>query len=182
MNKKLTLAIILLNFVSVYSVTFNMQIEDELCVDIYQAEYDKLAVQKMMKDCYQIADDITLTAEQRERLQALQSFQQDQDFVVDLVLLYENKVVGCCCYDTDTEKLDGHLYMIMIDKAYRRKGFAEKFLLKLMDLHKFVGMKTMSLCAHSVTNSAAIKLYEKIGFEKVGVDLQTGLQIFSKIL
>jgi predicted GNAT family acetyltransferase len=40
----------------------------------------------------------------------------------------------------------------------------------------------MSLKVHDIANSAAKKLYEKLGFKKIGKDLESGMIDFKKVL
>ncbi|MGZ6254500.1 MAG: GNAT family N-acetyltransferase [Candidatus Chromulinivorax sp.] len=186
--KNIALFVVLFSSLSSYSQNFSLKIDDELWIDRYQQDHNKQSVKQMLKDFYQIADDIQLSVEQKNQYENLENKtkkleDQFDDFDVDVVLLYKGKIIGACCYDADEASKDAQLYMIMIDKNYRKQGFAEKFLLKIMDLHKFFGMKTMSLSAHPITNSAAIKLYKKVGFKKLGMNSNNqSLEEFKKNL
>ena len=101
---------------------------------------------------------------------------------VDLVLMRKDKIVGFAFFDMDLISLDEHIYMICIDKDYRRQGLEKQFLLKIMEKHKESGMKMISLKVHEAANSASKKLYAKLGFKEVGKDIESGLTNLKKAL
>ena len=84
------------------------------------------------------------------------------------VIYYEQKAIGLAALsDIDYENKITDWGFYIADKTLRGKGLGEKSLKKLMNIvfdeMKFKTMKTMVLD----NNPVAMKLYEKLGFEKV---------------
>lgn len=66
---------------------------------------------------------------------------------------------------------EAHVTNIAIIAGYRRQGLGERLLLELMDLAKQLGAGSMTLEVRP-SNTAAQKLYRKLGFEKRGIRRQ----------
>lgn len=83
---------------------------------------------------------------------------------------FENKeLVGFICidkhwYSKRERKTLGAIHELVVAKAYRRKGIATKLVNRALELFKENGLDSIELWA-GVNNLAAIKLYEKLGFE-----------------
>ena len=78
----------------------------------------------------------------------------------------------------DTKK--AHALHIFIDPEYRQQGLAKKMVRQLESLGRSKKMKVMTLRVMP-KNKPAIKLYEKLGFEKTGSSKRKSL-LFEKIL
>lgn len=63
---------------------------------------------------------------------------------------------------------EGDITNIAIDKKYQGKGYAKELLNYMFELANSRGIKEFTLEVR-VSNMNAIKLYEKLGFENVGV-------------
>lgn len=63
---------------------------------------------------------------------------------------------------------EGHITNIAVHKDFRRRGIAQKILDNLFEYAKENGIVSMTLEVR-VSNSSAISLYEKNGFESCGV-------------
>ncbi len=92
----------------------------------------------------------------------------------------------CCDYavyvvarDTDEDSMvacagirnmcgDGDITNVLVDKAYREHGIAEHLLRYLMQEGEKIGVRNFTLEVR-ITNTPAIKLYEKLGFVSEGV-------------
>ena len=57
---------------------------------------------------------------------------------------------------------------IVVRKSYRQQGVGQKMLEELIKLTKETGLETLNLEVNAA-NLPAIHLYEKNGFEKVGI-------------
>ena len=73
-----------------------------------------------------------------------------------------------------------HALHIFIDPEYRQQGLATKMVRQLESLGRSKKMKVMTLRVMP-KNKPAIKLYEKLGFEKTGSSKRKSL-LFEKIL
>ena len=73
-----------------------------------------------------------------------------------------------------------HALHIFIDPEYRQQGLAKKMVRQLESLGRSKKMKVMTLRVMP-KNKPAIKLYEKLGFEKTGSSKRKSL-LFEKIL
>jgi len=180
MYKKSLIALSLINFVCI--MPFSPDIDDKTSVAQYKDAY-KAKIKKICKSLYQLDDDLAKKHGHinDELLSSL--LEEDEELLpIDLVLLHKNEVIGFCSFDSNEFNLDGHIYMIAIDKNYRRQGFGEKFLLKILEIHKEIGMKTISLRCHEVGNSAGRKLYKKLGFEEISFSSDSGIIDFKKVL
>jgi ribosomal-protein-alanine acetyltransferase len=61
----------------------------------------------------------------------------------------------------------GHVLTLDIEPSYRRKGVAQKLLLEIEDIFKERGIKKCRLEVRE-DNVAALNLYQKLGYKKVG--------------
>ncbi len=177
MYKKLLILISVVNFS--FIMPFNTVIDKTTYVASYKNKY-KPRIKEIFKDAYQLDDD--LAKRYGSRLDLSSFFENEELPPIDLVLLHNDTIIGFSSFEMNRSTLDGHIYMIGIDKSYRRQGLGEKFLLKIIEKNKESGMKTISLKAHDIANSAAIKLYEKLGFEKISTHPESGLSDFKKVL
>lgn len=62
---------------------------------------------------------------------------------------------------------EAQIYNIVIDRAFRGRGFGEKLLRHLIDKAKELGCRLMTLEVRG-SNEAAMELYRKLGFREVG--------------
>lgn len=62
---------------------------------------------------------------------------------------------------------EGHITTVGVDPAFRRRGFAERMLMHLVDHAQGRGAKWLTLEVR-VSNEGAQKLYEKYGFVSLG--------------
>jgi ribosomal protein S18 acetylase RimI-like enzyme len=84
-----------------------------------------------------------------------------------LMALYNDQVAGTVAL----RKLEEHVYeftKMAVDPAFRRKGIAEALCYASFDKARALGGKTVILYSNYL-QAAAIKLYEKIGFEHLPV-------------
>lgn len=88
------------------------------------------------------------------------------DNAVFLAALYDNNVVGYVGMHNNLG--EGYVTNIAVDKHYRRKSIGQQLMLALFDYAINNNMQFISLEVR-VTNNAAISLYEKLGFERLGV-------------
>lgn len=93
-------------------------------------------------------------------------YEKDSTFSNWLVYVDNDKIIGFINFDTIYERAE--LEYIYVEKEYRRKNIATKL---LENMWKILNEKNI----HSITlevncnNIAAIKFYEKNGFEKVSI-------------
>lgn len=93
----------------------------------------------------------------------------DNDLAHYLVMENEGRIIG---YAGVWIVLDeAHVTNIAICQNYRRRGLGERLLVELIRSAKQYGALSMTLEVR-VTNSAAQKLYEKLGFVKRGIRRQ----------
>lgn len=85
---------------------------------------------------------------------------------VFLTALYDNNVVGYVGMHNNLG--EGYVTNIAVDKHNRRKSIGQQLMLALFDYAINNNMQFISLEVR-VTNNAAISLYEKLGFEKLGI-------------
>lgn len=88
------------------------------------------------------------------------------DNAVFLAALYDNNVVGYVGMHNNLG--EGYVTNIAVDKHYRRKSIGQQLMLALFDYAINNNMQFISLEVR-VTNNAAISLYEKLGFERLGI-------------
>ena len=85
-----------------------------------------------------------------------------------LMALYDGKVAGTVAL----RKIDGLTFeftKMAVDAAFRRKGIAEALSYASFEKAKKLGAKTVILYSNTL-QSAAIKLYEKLGFKHLPVE------------
>ena len=82
-----------------------------------------------------------------------------------IVLQIGDKVVGYGSYYVTAN--EANLNNVAIDKPYRRKGYANLIMQKLIDKAKAANLNAMTLEV-SHLNAVAISLYEKFGFKTEG--------------
>lgn len=82
-----------------------------------------------------------------------------------IVLQIGDKVVGYGSYYVTAN--EANLNNVAIDKFYRRKGYANLIMQKLIDKAKAANLNAMTLEV-SHLNAVAISLYEKFGFKTEG--------------
>ena len=85
-----------------------------------------------------------------------------------LMALYDGKVAGT----VGLRKLDGRTFeftKMAVDANFRRKGIAEKLSYASFEKAKELGADTVILYSNTM-NAAAIKLYEKLGFQHLPVE------------
>ena len=96
-----------------------------------------------------------------------------------LALLLEGKNVGFVVLDRENGCVaayggmlsvldEGQITNIATRPEYRRKGLGERVVCSLIEYAEAEGLKIISLEVRE-SNSAAISLYEKLGFSRVGV-------------
>ncbi len=85
-----------------------------------------------------------------------------------LMALYDGEVAGT----VGLRKLDGKTFeftKMAVDSNFRRKGIAEKLCYASIDRAKELGAERVILYSNTL-QAAAIKLYEKLGFEHLPVE------------
>lgn len=76
------------------------------------------------------------------------------------------EIAGYCgMYQSDTE---ADITNVAVDKNFRRMGIAKKMVAELMRLGNLAGVKDFTLEVR-VGNEPAINLYNKLGFQTVGI-------------
>lgn len=76
------------------------------------------------------------------------------------------KVIGICGLRNMAG--EGEITNVVVDEGYRRKGIAEMMLKRVLAEGKELGIEAFTLEVRR-SNQPAISLYEKFGFESVGV-------------
>lgn len=90
----------------------------------------------------------------------------DVDNAVFLVALYDNNVVGYVGMHNNLG--EGYITNVAVDEHYRRKSIGQHLISALFDYAADNNMQFISLEVR-VSNNPAISLYEKLGFEKLGI-------------
>ena len=99
----------------------------------------------------------------------------------------DNKIVGVAAVDgnkfEDEGMKVGGFARICIHPDYQGKGLGTKFVKHITEMLKNLGCKKIKLRV-SMQNTAAIKMYEKCGFENIGQDFNFELEwfLFEKML
>lgn len=83
-----------------------------------------------------------------------------------VVALADGKVAGCCGY-TDSFH-EATIDNVVVATEYRNQGIAQIMLQKLMEQGEASGVEAYTLEVR-VSNSAAIHIYEKLGFQSQGI-------------
>lgn len=78
----------------------------------------------------------------------------------------EKKVIGCCGVRNICG--EGEITNVSVDSANRREGVAKKLLSQLLEEGAAMGIKAFTLEVRS-GNTAAVRLYESLGFVTEGV-------------
>jgi ribosomal-protein-alanine acetyltransferase len=88
---------------------------------------------------------------------------------VGLVARENDKIVGfiIAMMYVDRNALSGHILTIDVSPAYRRKGIGQMLLQEIEKIFKAKGVKASHLEVRE-DNVAAISLYEKLGYQKIG--------------
>lgn len=90
------------------------------------------------------------------------------DGVIYLVSVEDNKIVSVCGVRNIVGV--GEITNVMTDEAYRGRGLAYLTLQELIRCGKDIGVIDFTLEVRA-GNTAAIRLYEKLGFESEGIRL-----------
>ena len=91
---------------------------------------------------------------------------ENHDSTLYLAAVSDDRIVG---YMGVWKILDeGHITNVAVDPGHRRKHIAESLISEMIRLTSEAGINSWTLEAR-VDNEPAIKLYEKMGFEGVGV-------------
>lgn len=88
------------------------------------------------------------------------------DEVAYLVAEYDGEIIGGC--GVRNVLGDGEITNVVIREKHRGKGYAKCMLEKLLELGRALGAKDFTLEVR-VSNIAAIKLYESLGFKSEGI-------------
>lgn len=83
-----------------------------------------------------------------------------------LVAQAQGEVIGCCGFWQSFEEAD--ICNVVISEKFRRQGIAQQMLGALMEEGKKRGIAAFTLEVRS-GNTAAVRLYEKLGFLTEGV-------------
>lgn len=88
---------------------------------------------------------------------------------VGLVAKVNSEVAGFVIAQIDMENdaQFGHIITVNVAKSYRRKGIAQKLLKEVESILKYKGISECRLEVRE-DNTAAIKLYQTLGYQKVG--------------
>lgn len=127
------------------------------------------------------ADDINnllkqLSSKQKEyTLGAINKFLKQLNLFV-FGVFDDHKIVGMASLKAVETRMftqnyeTGFIGDVVVDSNYRRQGIAEKLVIALIDLAKGLKITHISLTSNpnNPERSSAIKLYEKLGFKKVG--------------
>lgn len=88
------------------------------------------------------------------------------DNAVFLAAIYNNAVVGYVGMHNNLG--EGYITNVAVDTNHRRMGVGQQLMLALFDYAADNNMQFISLEVR-ISNNAAISLYEKLGFENLGV-------------
>ena len=83
-----------------------------------------------------------------------------------LCVLSGTKVVGYCGFLQVLDEAD--ITNVAVDEAFRGQGIGRRMLEQLMDAGRARGVKAFTLEVRT-GNTAAVSLYEKLGFERAGI-------------
>ena len=87
------------------------------------------------------------------------AYDEDSNEIVGLYILHPNNI-GRCGHICNTS--------YAVKKEHRGKGIGEKLVVHSMEKGKELGFKILQFNAVVCTNTPAIRLYEKIGFHRLG--------------
>lgn len=83
-----------------------------------------------------------------------------------LVLLLDGEVIGCAGYTDQVG--EGYINNVVIDEKYRGKGYGKVLCQAVIDSGRKNGIDDFTLEVR-VSNTAAVRLYEGLGFESAGI-------------
>jgi ribosomal-protein-alanine N-acetyltransferase len=92
-------------------------------------------------------------------------FEADNPHGLSYVALFEGKVIAYICADIRTD--EGHILNLAVHHAMRRKGLATFLINMVTDKMRKEGCRYVYLEVRA-SNTAARRLYEKLGFKEVG--------------
>lgn len=162
------------------NIVIGMSLVSVFVIDAAKIQYtnadpikDSDAIMLLMRDGYEI--DRTIKHLYEEKIKKLENSVEDIIDVKqlevaedDLVMFVDGKIAGFSSFDFNHDTKNGRIYMFLIAKQYRGLGFGKNLLESVIGIMEDEGMESVSLAAHPVTNSAAILLYKKLGFQEVG--------------
>ena len=82
-----------------------------------------------------------------------------------------NEKVGLLWYSINSEINQAYLHHILIDESNRGNGYGSATLLKLQDMLKESGVKSIGLSVFG-KNDGAYRLYEKLGYSKTRISME----------
>ena len=138
----------------------------DICARKYQAE-DLPGMthiwNRVVEDGVAFPQEDTLTLEEASAFFAAQSFAgvaSGEGRVFGLYILHPNNVGRC-----------GHIAncSYAVDEAARGMGIGEKLVVHSLETAKALGFRIMQFNAVVKTNLGALRLYEKLGFARLGV-------------
>jgi len=137
--------------------------QDEICFRTFEGEKDLLTVMEMM-----IRD-----LSEPYPIYTYRYFVQKWPNLCFLAYLKSNpdKIIGSCVSKLDyqpkpaqdSNKLRGYIAMLSVDPDHRRLGLGRKLVMKTIETMRELGADEVIL-ETEITNTAALRLYESIGF------------------
>jgi len=126
-----------------------------------------IVITKMtMEDFEKIKDNLISDYDDFWTQDCLRSIIQNETFNIYVAKNETNEILG---FGSIWKAIDDiHITNIVVVKNFRRRGIGEELLERLIEVGNKMGHKVITLEVKE-TNISAIKLYEKRGFEKVGV-------------
>ncbi len=93
------------------------------------------------------------------------SYSKNKEKIISIILKKKKWIIGHVSYRMEMNKL--HIFHLFIEKDYRQLGLAKK-LMKEIEKHGFLyKAKTLTLNVGK-KNTAAVKLYKKLGYQRIG--------------
>lgn len=90
----------------------------------------------------------------------------DRDYCTYLVALVDDEVAGCCGMTNLCQ--EGNIDNVVVAERFRNQGIARALLEELLRVGEESGITAFTLEVR-VSNTAAIHLYEKLGFVSEGI-------------
>lgn len=90
----------------------------------------------------------------------------DRDYCIYLVALAEGEVAGCCGMTNLCQ--EGNIDNVVVAERFRNRGIARAMLEELIRMGGESGITAFTLEVR-VSNAAAIRLYERLGFVSEGI-------------
>ena len=149
----------------------------------YQNKKDARILETVLKNWFKDPKELNLTSPNMfypfnfKKWVALTDANQENH---SFVMKSEDWIIGIGSLRITPDSKRAHAYHIFIDPEYRQQGLAEKMIRHLEALGRSEKMEVMTLRVMP-KNKPAIKLYEKLGFEKTGSSKRKSL-LFEKIL